>query len=76
VITAVWAVGFLAEAAVRVAVVEATSTSTALAVSKVLPYAVLAVLGAWTAGYGRSRWRRCERAADQTRSRPAAQRAS
>src|SRR5690348_12336924 len=38
--TLVWGVVYLAEAAARVAIVETASTSTALTVSKVMPYAV------------------------------------
>lgn len=53
VITAVWGVGFLLEAALRVAVVYNTSTSTALSLSKVTPYIWVGVLMAWTLAYGR-----------------------
>ena len=42
--TVVWGVTYLAEAAARVIIVETTSTATALTVSKVMPYAVGAVL--------------------------------
>ena len=42
--TVVWGVVYLAEAAARVVIVETTSTATALTVSKVMPYAVAAVL--------------------------------
>jgi hypothetical protein len=51
--TAVWGAAYLAEAAARVILVETTSTSTALAVSKTMPYAVAAALIAWMIGYGR-----------------------
>ena len=51
--TVVWGVTYLAEAAARVVIVETTSTGTALAVSKVMPYAVAAVLVGWMIGYGR-----------------------
>src|ERR1019366_2093984 len=44
VMTAVWGVAYLAEAAARVVIVETTTTATALTVSKVMPYAVAAVL--------------------------------
>src|SRR5215470_3079921 len=50
--TVVWGVTYLAEAAARVIIVETTSTGTALAVSKVMPYAVGGVLGAWMFLYG------------------------
>jgi hypothetical protein len=60
VITAVWGAGYLAEAAARVVIVASTSTGTALATSKVMPYAAAAVLSAWTVGYGRYQKRRGE----------------
>ncbi|HEY9244071.1 MAG TPA: VC0807 family protein, partial [Streptosporangiaceae bacterium] len=63
VITAVWGTGFLAEAVARVVIVQNTSTGTALAISKVLPYAVAAVLMAWTFGYGQYQKRKGERLA-------------
>jgi len=61
VITAVWGTGFLLEAAVRVAIVANTSTGAALSLSKVMPYAWVGVLAAWTVGYGRYRRRKGER---------------
>lgn len=51
-ITAVWGTGFLIEAALRVVIVENTSTGTALAVSKVMPFVFAAVLTVWTVAYG------------------------
>jgi hypothetical protein len=63
VITVVWGAAYLAEAAARVLIVQSTSAGTALTVSKVLPYAVAAVLIAWTVGYGRLQKRRGERLA-------------
>jgi hypothetical protein len=63
VITIVWGVAYLAEAAARVVIVELTSTGTALAISKVMPYVVAGLLFAWTFGYGRWSKRRGERAA-------------
>ena len=60
VMTAVWGSAYLAEAAARVIIVANTSTGTALASSKVMPYAVAAVLVAWTVGYGRLQKRRGE----------------
>ena len=60
VITAVWGVAYLVEAAARVVIVANTSTGTALAISKVLPYVVAALLVAWTVGYGRQQKRRGE----------------
>jgi hypothetical protein len=63
VITVVWGAAYLIEAAVRVLIVQETSAGTALAVSKVLPYAVAAALIAWTLGYGRVQKRRGDRIA-------------
>ena len=63
VITVVWGTAYLVEAAVRVLIVQETSAGTALAVSKVLPYAVAAALIAWTLGYGRLQKRRGDRIA-------------
>jgi hypothetical protein len=63
VITVVWGIGYLAEAVARVVIVQSTSTGTALAVSKVMPYAVAAVLTAWTVGYGRYQKRKGEQLA-------------
>ena len=63
VITAVWGAAYLAEAAARVVIVQNTPAGTALATSKVLPYAVAGVLAAWTVGYGRYQKRRRERLA-------------
>lgn len=53
VVTAVWGVGYLVEAGVRVAIVENTSTATALVASKILPYVSAALLAGWTAAYAR-----------------------
>jgi hypothetical protein len=63
VVTVVWGVGYLAEAVARVVIVQNTSTGSALAISKVLPYAVAAVLTAWTIGYGTYHKRQGERLA-------------
>jgi hypothetical protein len=60
VMTAVWGTAYLVEAAARVVIVANTSTGTALTISKVMPYAVAAVLSAWTVGYGRLQKRRGE----------------
>lgn len=56
--TVVWGVTYLAEAAARVAVVELTSTSTALMVSKFMPYVVAGALVLWMQAYGRRAQRR------------------
>ena len=61
--TVVWGVVYLAEAAARVVIVETTSTATALSVSKVMPYAVAAVLAGWMTIYGRRTKRAGERLA-------------
>ena len=53
IITAVWGVGFLLEAALRVAIVHNTSTGTALSVPKVMPYIWAGIFMAWTVAYGR-----------------------
>ena len=63
VITAVWGVGYLVEAAIRVLIVEHTSTGTALASSKVTPFIFAGILGAWTALYGNRQRRKGERLA-------------
>ena len=70
--TVVWGVVYLAEAAARIVIVETTSTGTALAVSKVMPYAVGGILAAWMFLYGRHARRQGERIAAATaRSTPA-----
>jgi hypothetical protein len=51
IVTLVWGVTFLAEAAARVVIVEATSAGNALLVVKVMPYIVLGLLLRWTMGY-------------------------
>jgi hypothetical protein len=63
VITAVWGVGFLVEAALRVVIVYNTSTGTALASSKVTPFLFAAILCAWTIAYGTYHRRKGERMA-------------
>jgi hypothetical protein len=62
VMTVVWGIAFLAEAAARVVIVELTSTGTAFAISKAMPYVVAGVLAAWTFAYGNWSRRRGERA--------------
>jgi hypothetical protein len=66
--TAVWGIAYLLEAAVRVFIVESTSTSTALGFSKVMPYGVLGLLAVWNVGYGR----RARRTGERLRSDAAA----
>jgi hypothetical protein len=61
--TLVWGVAYLAEAAARVVIIEVASTGTALAVSKIMPYAVAGLLIGWTSVYGHWARRRGERLA-------------
>jgi hypothetical protein len=63
--TVVWGVTYLAEAAARIVIVENTSTGTALAISKVMPYAVTGILVLWMVLYGRHARRQGERPAAQ-----------
>lgn len=63
IMTVVWGVAYVAEAAARVVIVETTSTGTALAVSKIMPYVVAAVLVAYTLAHGNWMRRRGERLA-------------
>jgi len=63
--TVVWGVTYLAEAAARVVIVENTSTGTALAISKVMPYAVTGLLVGWMILSGRRARRQGERLATQ-----------
>ena len=73
VITLVWGVAFLLEAALRVVIVYNTSTGTALAISKATPFVFFAVMSAWTVAYGTHHKRKGERmaAAGQARESPA-----
>lgn len=73
-LTTVWGLAYLLEAAARIVIVERTSTGIALAVSKVMPLAVTAVLAAWTVIYSRYQKRKGERlaAAIQSSEVPAA----
>src|SRR5689334_7766353 len=61
--TLVWGVVYLAEAAARIVIVETASTSTALTVSKVMPYAVAGSLMVWMTIHGRQARREGERIA-------------
>lgn len=63
--TVVWGCTYLAEAAARIVIVENTSTGTALAISKVMPYAVTGVLALWMVFTGRRARRQGERLAAQ-----------
>jgi hypothetical protein len=72
VMTTVWGVGYLIEAAVRVLIVEHTSTGTAFASSKITPYIFAAILSAWTAAYGIRQRRKGERLAAAGKAEEAA----
>lgn len=61
--TLVWGVVYLAEAVARVVIIETTSTSTALSVSKVMPHVVAGALIAWMTAHGRRARRAGERIA-------------
>ena len=63
IITVVWGLGFLAEAAIRVIIVYNTSTGTALVSSKVTPFVFGAILSAWTVAYGARQKKKGERRA-------------
>lgn len=72
--TVVWGVTYLAEAAARVALVQLTSTSTALTVSKFMPYAVAGSLVLWMTAYARRAKRRRavqQASAEQPATQPA-----
>ena len=58
VITAVWGVAFLLEAALRVVIVYNTSAGTALVISKATPFLFFGILTAWTVAYGAHHKRR------------------
>ena len=62
VMTVVWGVGFVVQAAINVAIIEATSTQKAFLINKILPYVCFAALAAWTAFYGLRAKRRGEAA--------------
>lgn len=74
IITAVWGAGFLLEAALRVVIVYNTSTGTALASSKIMPFLWGAVLSVWTVGYGARQKKKGERMAAATGEVPAVSR--
>ena len=69
--TVVWGCAYLAEAAARIVIVENLSTGTALAISKVMPYAVGGLLALWMVFYGRRARRQGERLAAQAAAREA-----
>lgn len=63
VITVAWGVGYLIEAAIRVVIVETTSTGIALVCSKLVPYLFALALSVWTLVYGEHEKRKAERLA-------------
>ncbi len=65
IITAVWGVGFLLEAALRVVIVYNTSTGTALSLSKVTPYIWVGIFVAWTVAYGKYQEKKGRRMMDE-----------
>ena len=67
-ITVAWGLGYLVEAAIRVAIVVTTSTGIALVCSKLIPYVFAVVLSAWTLVYGEHEKRKAERLAGATAS--------
>lgn len=63
VITAAWGAGYIAEAAIRVVIIETTSTGIALLCSKGVPYLFAALLSGWTLVYGEHEKAKAERLA-------------
>lgn len=72
VITAVWGIAFLLEAAIRIVIVYNTSTGTALASSKVTPFLFAGIMSAWTVAYGTRQKKKGERLAAITGEVPGA----
>jgi intracellular septation protein A len=70
VITVVWGVGFLIEAALRVVIAYHASTGTALASSKITPFLFAGILSAWTLAYGAHQKKKGERMAAGTSQEP------
>jgi hypothetical protein len=68
--TLVWGVVYLAEAAARIIIIETASASTALTVSKVMPYAVAGSLMVWMTVHGRRARREGERIAAAEAANP------
>jgi hypothetical protein len=69
VMTIVWGVAYLAEAAARVLIIELTSAGTALTISKFMPFVVAGLLVAWMNIYGRRARRKGEREGEAARAR-------
>jgi hypothetical protein len=59
-LTVAWGAGYLAEAAIRVAIVITTSTGIALVCSKLIPYVFAVALSAWTLVYGEHEKKKAE----------------
>ena len=63
VITAVWGVGFLLEAALRIVIVYLTPAGTALTISAVTPFLFAGILMAWTVAFGAGQKKKYDRPA-------------
>ena len=59
-LTVAWGAGYIAEAAIRVAIVVTTSTGIALVCSKLIPYVFAVALSAWTLVYGEHEKKKAE----------------
>jgi hypothetical protein len=70
VITAVWGIAYLTEAAVRIVIIETLTTGTALAASRTMPYVVARALAAWQVSYALRAKRRSDRLAASEPSDP------
>jgi hypothetical protein len=68
VITAVWGIGFVLEAALKVIIVYGTSAGTALALTNVTPYIWAGFLMAWTIAYGRYQGKKGRQIMEQMRA--------
>jgi hypothetical protein len=62
-LTVAWGAGYIAEAAIRVAIVVTTSTGIALVCSKLIPCVFAVALSAWTLVYGEHEKKKAERLA-------------
>ena len=72
VVTTVWGVAYLLEAAARVVIVESTPTGTALVISKIMAFVVTGALAAWNVAYARRSRRTGERLGAEAAAREAA----
>jgi hypothetical protein len=63
VITIAWGVVFLIEAGLRIVIIYNTSTGTALAISRFMPFVFAGLMSAWTVAYGRYHRKKGERLA-------------